>query len=82
MSNKVDDFFEAVGRVSNAGQERAIALGTADGAYAGATTAKVTFDGEISLSAKAYRMIGTVTASSRVVMLRVGPSWVILGALK
>ena len=81
MNNKVEDFFDAVERVSSSGQERNVALATADPAYVGATTTKVKFDGETVLSTKAYRRIGTITASSRVVMLRVGPSWVILGAL-
>lgn len=82
MSSRVDDFFEAIGRVSDNGQTRTVALATTDSIYAGATTSKVTFDGETTLSAKSYRMIGTITASSRVLLLRVGPSWVIIGALK
>ena len=46
------------------------------------TTARVTFDGEASLSSRAYPWLGTKPpASARVLLLPVGRGYVILGAL-
>lgn len=44
----------------------------------------VQFDGEAAASTKSYRRLvsyGTVTNGHRVVMLRAGSTWVVLGAL-
>lgn len=60
---------------------RAPKLGTVDPAY---TTGdpKITFDGESSLSGKTYPYAGyTPQAGDRVVLLPVGNSWLIIGAI-
>ena len=57
-------------------------IGTVDPAYAGATTAKITFDGEATLSVKAYPFLGVKPAASdRVALLPVGRSYLILGKI-
>lgn len=56
-------------------------LGTVDPAYTSGNP-KITFDGESTLSGKTYLYAGyTPTAGDRVVLLPVGNSWLILGAV-
>lgn len=63
-------------------QDRPPKMGVVDPAYAGGNSAKVTFDGETSMSAKAYVIIGILPASSdRVVLFPVGKTYVIAGNL-
>lgn len=81
MTDKVDAFFDAMDRITDDKRpERIFALATVDPAYAGGN-AKVTFDGETSLSTKAYPILSAVVAGSRVVMQRVGPIWLVQGQI-
>lgn len=62
-------------------QDRPPRLATVDPAYSGSGAAKVTFDGEALLTAKSYPTLTRLRASDRVVMLPIGRSYVILGAV-
>lgn len=65
-----------------AAQDQPPLMGTIDPAYTGVGNPKVTFDGETTTGARTYPWIGTPPLpSSRVVMLPVGRSYVILGGL-
>lgn len=63
-------------------QERPNKIGTIDPAYVSGR-AKVTFDGESTMSTKTYSYLSPYTpvAGHRVVLLPVGTSYVILGRL-
>lgn len=82
----VDGFFEAVERVGKANPvldaSRETALATVDPNYTGTGAVRVTFDGENTLATKAYPYLLSVSANQRVLLLRSGHSWVILGPLK
>ena len=77
-------FFEAVreydksaDNVESAGFNR---CATVDPDYTQVGPARVMFDGEETLTDKAYQYLGTAPrANTRVVMLPIGPTYVILG---
>jgi hypothetical protein len=79
----MDDFFEAVGSVAEQKSfdlSDLIRFGTVDAAYAGgAARPKVLFDGETIMGTKTYPWITAVVANDRVMMLRGGHTWVVLG---
>lgn len=60
--------------------QRAFALGTIPGSYTSGRPT-VTFDGESTVSTKAYPYLSPYTpaANDRVLLARVGHGWVILG---
>lgn len=63
-------------------QDRPPKMGTVDPAYIGSGPAKVTFDGETSMSSKAYVVVGIAPAASdRVVLFPVGKTYIIVGTL-
>jgi hypothetical protein len=63
-------------------QDKPIKLGTIDPSYKGFGPARVTFDGEISMSAKYYvNTAGPVAPSSRVWLAPVGKTYVIAGVI-
>lgn len=63
-------------------QDKPIKLGTIDPTYRGFGPARVTFDGEISMSAKYYvNTAGPVAPSSRVWLAPVGKTYVIAGII-
>jgi len=80
------EFFEAVAgydkSVQNVESEGFARFATVDTAYAGNGPARVLFDGETSLSTKAYSPINLApTAGSRVFMMPVSQTYVIVGML-
>lgn len=63
-------------------QDRPPKMGTVDPAYSGIGAAKVTFDGESSMSSKAYVCVNcSPAAGDRVVLLPVGKTLVIIGTI-
>lgn len=80
--SRIDDFFEAVERsIEDKTPDRQIALATVEPLFSQFGAARVTFDGETALSTKSYRTVGSVSAGDRVVMLRTGGTWVVLGPI-
>lgn len=80
--SRLDDFFEVLERSASSRDRKDRALGTVDPAYvAGTQKAKVTFDGETSLS-RAYPRTVTVSAGNRVTLLNFGGTWVITGVIQ
>lgn len=78
----VEGFFEAIERVGENDAGPITAMGIVDPAYLNAGgPARVTFDGEVTLSAKAYQPVGVVAAGNRVLLVRSGHTWVIIGTL-
>lgn len=61
--------------------ERGVKLGTIDAAYTGVGSPKVLFDGEDTMGTRGYVSLGYVSANDRVVLLPVGHTYVILGAI-
>lgn len=61
--------------------DRPVRLGTVDPAYSGTGSARVTFDGESTMTVKAYTIMEPISASDRVALLPVGQGYVILGKL-
>lgn len=77
----MDDFFGAMTQVARKeAPERSLAVATVDPAYTSGA-AKVTFDGETALSTRAYPILAAVAAGARVVMIKAGSTWLVLGQI-
>lgn len=80
-------FFDSVGTYLDSSNDVETAgppvrLATVNPAYGGSGAARVTFDGEATMTTKSYRLVGAAPAAgSRVLMVKVGSSYLILGAL-
>jgi len=86
MVTSPDRFMDAVGvyldSSNDVAKEGQIRLATIDQDYGGTGNARVVFDGETVVSTKAYTPLGfTPTPGTRVVMMPVGGSYVIIGQL-
>ena len=81
----ITEFFESVREydksASNEGAKGFTRCAIVDPAYAGTGPARVTFDGEESLSQKTYHFIGMTPppAGVRVALLPIGSTYMILG---
>lgn len=79
MSETLDPLIEALQGVR--GKTRSpFRLGTVTGTTGGV---QVQFDGESATSPKAYKRLGsyTPTVGNRVILARVGSTWVVMGAV-
>lgn len=75
----MDSFIEAVERIGQPESPQLTALATVASGYTGGPSASVRFDGETVFTSRTYKVVTKVSAGTRVVMLRHGPTWVILG---
>ena len=83
---KPEELFEAVAEYDKSAENDEskghARFATVDNAYAGSGPARVTFDGEATLTTKAYQFVGGAPqAGSRVMMLPVSTTYVINGML-
>ena len=84
MASKMDDFFEAAKRAARMSAEEilvnVVKLGTVDAGY---TTGRprVKFDGETTTSSRQYPYVNAVAANDRVLMVRAGHTWVVVGKI-
>lgn len=79
-------FFDAVREydrsAENAESKGFTRCGTIDPNYIGTGPARVQFDGETAVSQKAYAFVGTAPpANTRVALIPIGPTYLILGAV-
>jgi hypothetical protein len=78
----VSDLLGAMTLGGGSGITKDSRLATVDPAFTGTGNPKVTFDGETTMSQKAYPYVGNVPGGGdRVVMEPIGDTWYILGAL-
>lgn len=80
MAGELDPLVKALRDAASAGPGEPTRLATVN--YIGAGGVNVTMDGEASASPRLYQSVATVAAGDRVAMLRVGSTWVVLGAVR